>query len=433
MDLINFAQKNGAEDVAVEIIDESMRQIRFANNSISIVANWLRRRYDIFVAVRRATAAASIYDENELENAVAALIKSAKLSKPSTEYRGLAKGPFRHKKIENLYDKRVEDSDGVDIVHGAINAAQQHAKNTAGVLYLGSIDRSVQTSEGADASEKLSSIKLSIRAFNDREESGHYVATSRMLSDLDYESAGKKAGGIAKLAKNPVQGKTGHYDVIFDQLSAATLVYHVADFSTAFAVDSGFSFLADKLGKKIAGAAVNITDSGIMPGAPGSSCFDSEGVPTQETSIIENGILKTYLHNTSSAVKYNTKTTGNAGIIAQHPHNIVFGAGKKNVTELFSQVKKGIYITNVWYTRFQNFYTGDFSTIPRDGIFLVENGEIKNSIKNIRVTDNMLRLFHNVADMSKDRAWMTWWDEIPRPVYTPCILIKDVNITLPTM
>ena len=60
-------------------------------------------------------------------------------------------------------------------------------------------------------------------------------------------------------------------------------------------------------------------------------------------------------------------------------------------------MKKGIYITNVWYTRFNNHATGDFSTIPRDGAFYVENGEIKHALKDVRISDNLLRMMKNIS------------------------------------
>ena len=65
-------------------------------------------------------------------------------------------------------------------------------------------------------------------------------------------------------------------------------------------------------------------------------------------------------------------------------------AGDVSKDELFEDVKKGLYLTNTWYTRFQNYAKGDFSTIPRDGIFLIEKGKIKQSLKDLRISDNAL-------------------------------------------
>jgi len=134
---------------------------------------------------------------------------------------------------------------------------------------------------------------------------------------------------------------------------------------SAFTLSPGFTFLVSSY-------------SSTLISNKASSSFDEEGVPTQKTKIIDKGVLKTYLHNTSTAKKHNVKTTGNAGLISPNASNLILEGGSGNPFD----VKKGIYVTNLWYTRFQNYATGDFSTIPRDGMFLIENGEITKPVKN---------------------------------------------------
>ena len=99
---------------------------------------------------------------------------------------------------------------------------------------------------------------------------------------------------------------------------------------------------------------------------------------------------------------------------------------------LFDNVKNGIYVTNVWYTRFQNYSTGEFSTIPRDGAFLIKNGKIGQPIKNIRVSDNMLNIMKNLEFVSKERVQLRSW-ESENPSVIPKILVRNVNVTKPTI
>jgi PmbA protein len=104
-------------------------------------------------------------------------------------------------------------------------------------------------------------------------------------------------------------------------------------------------------------------------------------------------------------------------------------AGDMSKEELFKGVKSGLYLTNTWYTRFQNYAKGDFSTIPRDGIFKVENGEIKKSLKDLRVSDNVLAMLGNIAAISKERQHVHWWIEADPPSLAPYVLIKNVHMT----
>jgi PmbA protein len=140
-------------------------------------------------------------------------------------------------------------------------------------------------------------------------------------------------------------------------------------------------------------------------------------------------VLKTYLHNTSTAKVFKTKTTGNAGLIVPTPWNEEMDGGDRSKDELLEDMKRGLYLTNTWYTRFQNSAKGDFSTIPRDGIFLVQNGEIRQSLKDLRISDNAQSLLSNIAAVSKERQHVHWWEEAEPPSLSPYVLITGVHLT----
>ncbi len=101
------------------------------------------------------------------------------------------------------------------------------------------------------------------------------------------------------------------------------------------------------------------------------------------------------------------------------------------VDELLSEMGDGLYITNTWYTRYQNYSTGDFSTIPRDGMFLVEKGEITTPIREIRISDNMLGILSRVSGVGSDSQQIHWW-ETEHPTFTPHVRVDGVTITRST-
>src|SRR5258708_13639269 len=94
--------------------------------------------------------------------------------------------------------------------------------------------------------------------------------------------------------------------------SPFTILDNIADAVNGDAIYRHSSFLTGKLGEKVAGENITIIDDGTMPGGFGTSPFDGEGVPSQRTVVIENGILKSYLLNTYTAKKLGLKTTGSA-------------------------------------------------------------------------------------------------------------------------
>ena len=257
---------------------------------------------------------------------------------------------------------------------------------------------------------------------------GHGVECSSSLKDFKASRAGSKAGKIAKLAKNPKAGEEGVYDVIYDPLIFGSLLGVWGSMVSAFNILVQMSVFVNKLGQKVAPENVTLKDSSSAY-SMANRVFDDEGVPTRENVFINNGVLKTYLHNTSTAKLFKTETTANAGLIEPNAWSIEMNSGDMHKEELFKQVKKGLYLTNTWYTRFQNYAKGDFSTIPRDGIFSIENGEIKQSLKDLRISDNALNLLGNIAGISKERQQVHWWGEADPPSLSPFVLIKDVHLT----
>jgi len=431
---IKKAGKLGATDAVASLTKESRSQIRFANNTMTTLQNWDTERLEIFLSFNKRIVSTmlDVVTKKAIDGALLTLAKLAKSAKPKEDFGGIADGPFKYGKSAGGYDRKVLDCDIADKVEAAIQTSLRKAKKTAGVLYAGSDEIELATSGGVHTSDKGTSIELSVRAFCSKDESGHAVSCSRSLSGFDPESAGAKAALLASQAKGPVDGVPGKYNVLFDPMAFADLTGLTASFASAFYVESGFSFLGDKLGKAVASPAVSISDAGDLPGGFGTLAFDSEGVPTQTTEIIRRGMLNTYLHNTSTAKKYLVKTTANAGLVNPAPHNVVLQPGSRSKDELVSEMKNGLYITNVWYTRFQNYQTGDFSTIPRDAILVIKNGEVVGSVKNLRITENLEALLKKITAVSNRPEWVHWW-EVQTPVYLPYVLAENVNITKPTM
>jgi PmbA protein len=182
------------------------------------------------------------------------------------------------------------------------------------------------------------------------------------------------------------------------------------------------------MGKKVASDSFSLTDHGRTPGGLGGRGFDDEGTPTQSTKIIEGGVLKSYLHNLTTAKRFKTESTGNAGWIEPDAWNLEVGAGDSTYPEMVKEMKRGIILTSNWYTRFTNYRTGEFSTVPRDGTFLVEGGRVTKPLSGLRMSDSLERIFSSVALLSKQREWIQWW-EVDTPTLCPWVLVDGVKIT----
>jgi len=426
--IVDKAIALGCQDAVADVIVNRSYQIRFAQNEAVIGNRWRESTASVFVVHDKRVVASDIKDLSKADEAVARLVKIAKASTQNPDYAGIAKGPFKYARTRP--DPKVLSLDeGGKYVETAVGGAlDQGAKECAGSFWKYEDEHFLATSNGGEGHDHRASLYLSIRALVSLESSGHGIACATKLSQFEPEKAGQKAGRIAALARDPKPGKAGRYTVVFDPLIFGSLTDQVAGRLSAWAVLAGLSPFGKKIGKRVGSPQLTLYDDGSADSIAHKR-FDAEGVPTRRNLLVNKGILKTYVHNTSTAKKFKTKTTGNAGLVYPDSHAVFVKPGDRSRDEIFSEVKDGLWLTNTWYTRYQSYVTGDLSTIPRDGIFHIRNGDIVEAWKDIRVTDNLLHMMKNIVALSDKTEQMMWWGEVSVPNFVPYALIKDVGIT----
>src|ERR1700683_2558452 len=187
-------------------------------------------------------------------------------------------------------------------------------------------------------------------------------------------------------------------------IAATSILEHIFEGVNGDSVYRGASFLAGKLGQKIAGDNVAIIDDGTIPGGLGTTPFDGEGVPTRRTVVIENGVLSSYLMNTYTAKKLGIKTHGNAssgvwGTPGIGPGNYFLQPGQKSPKQIIGDIKDGLYITE-FLGHGANLVTGDYSR-GASGMWIV-NGELAYPVEEITVAVNLKEMFNNISEIGSD-------------------------------
>jgi len=428
--VLKEALKLGCDDVSVICTMSNENQVRFANNSITLVNSVRNIILDVYLALSRRRIVGTSYNPTPrgIERFLGNLVRSCRALPESEDYVPLPKGPFGYRSHAN-YDPKVEDAPFVEFTKEAIeNALAQGAVRASGSLNSDTSDIYILTSGGASGSDKQSQILLNIRAFADDNSSGHGLSCSSYLEDFHADRAGKRAGDYAKRSLNSHPVTEGVYKVVFTPTVVANIL-PVASSASAFSIESGNSFLADKLGQKVAINKLNVDDEGVFDHGLGGRVFDDEGLPTGTNRIISNGTFQTMLHNSSTAKKFGKdRSTGNAGIIAPRPTTIIFNSGDHSFEEIIRETGEGLLVTNNWYTRYQNMRTGEYSTVPRDAAFRIEGGELTGPVSGFRISDSVPRQLSNIEMISKDREWIKWW-EVSTPTSAPTMMIKGVHIT----
>ncbi len=426
------AAKLKVDDAVALTVDNSERMVRFANNSATVVKQVEETELMVYLAKdgRRAIASTSNPDEANVKRFVGDLFGSMK-GLPKSEYVPLPEKAMNYRPMAERFDRKLANIGGKlpELAGVAIDASlSAGGKRSAGVIEASAASFSILTSAGTKGADSRTSITLNIRSFSEGDASGHGLSCSSTLSGFDPAEAGRRAGEAAKRTVRASSPEPGEYQVLLSPAVASNLIETVASAASAFAVDAGISYLAEKVGKQVAARSFGLTDHGYLDGALGGRSFDDEGMPTGSTKIIERGTLTGYLHNLTTAKKWKTQTTGNAGLVQPHSWNLEVDAGNSSYDEMVREMRHGVILTSNWYTRFRNYRTGEFSTVPRDGAFKVENGAVVGALKGMRLGDDLQRMFSSVRLLSKEREWIEWW-EVDTPTLCPWVLVDGAKIT----
>ncbi|MGQ9759579.1 MAG: TldD/PmbA family protein [Candidatus Methanomethylicaceae archaeon] len=425
--IMNGLLQKGAEKVIVLPVHRDRTMIRFSNNKTTVIQNWSVLSVEFLCTFGRKRLISRIENASEdaIMRSVERVVAEAKFVPEDKEFVPIPEG----RKYRPMFaGEKIRADIMVDGVRAAINAAlREGAERVAGV-YTGDITaRCILSSRGAEGYDERTAFELNVRGLRG-EASGQGLSCGNSIRMIDAERAGGEAGSIVKESGNFVKWSEGRYKMLLGPIIAANLLEHLGEASSAFMVDAGLSCLAGKVGEKVLSEKLTIVDDGKNENGLHSRAFDDEGIETRKNSIIEEGIVKGYLHNTKTASKFKTESTGNAGWIIPSAWNLVVEGGDLSFEEALGCIKNGIYVVSNWYTRFQNYSTGDFSTICRDGVFLIEDGELRGALKGVRISDNLIRLFNSIEAVCKERRWVKWW-EVRTPAYLPAMIATDVTIT----
>jgi PmbA protein len=223
-------------------------------------------------------------------------------------------------------------------------------------------------------------------------QTSYWYDAKRFFEDLGSpEEVAKKAAHRAVRMLGAKKVKSQKCPIILDPTMAAGFVASIASATNGDAVFKKSSFLAAKLGQRIAPEHVSILDDGLRPRGLATSPFDGEGVATRRTSLVEKGVLKAFLYDSFTARKAKTKTTGNASrgyqsLPAIGVNNLVLEPGNKTPEQIIKEVPNGFYVTAM-LGHGANTVTGEYSR-GANGLW-IENGELTRPVQEVTVAGNL--------------------------------------------
>ncbi|WP_423802480.1 TldD/PmbA family protein [Neobacillus sp. SAB-20_R2A] len=295
-----------------------------------------------------------------------------------------------------------------------------------------SVTKSLSNNKGLSLSDQVNYLYAMVEAIvKDGEETktSFEFKVTKDFQSLDAKEIATRAAeeALSQLGSRNITSKD--YPVLLRNDAAASLLATFAENFSAENTQAGLSSLKDKLGKQIASSMVTIVDDPFLEDGLGSRNFDSEGVATEKLTLVESGVLHSFLHNLKTAKKDQTVTTGHAqkdsykGAVKVGPSNLYIVPSASSLEELVSTMGEGVLITGLSGLHSgANQISGDFS-VAANG-FYVKDGKIQFPVNLMTIAGNFYQLLTDVEKVGSDLTFPL------SPVGSPSLLIKSLSVTV---
>jgi PmbA protein len=369
--------------------------------------------FRVFVDGKMGFSHCNDFSDRSLEDTISRAIAFAKLSSPDennvlTDDKGITP-------VEGLFDPGI----AAETMEKKINMALELEKlamkdpritKSAGAGYgEGESEIFIANSNGILKSYKSSGCSIGVSVVaekGDQKNTGGEYCSRVFFADLvTLEEIAAIASQRAWELIDPVMIKTQRAAVIFDPDVASSLLGGIIAAINGERVLQGASFLKDHLNKQFASSLLSIIDDGTRNRSLGSAPFDGEGVPTMKNTLVQNGILKSFIYNTKVAKRAGVKSTGNAsrGGFTSLPgigtHNVYLEAGKHSKEEILASTKKGLLLKEVTGYGIDSV-SGNFSGGASG--FWVENGKIVSPVKGVTIAGKAFDILNGIDMMGND-------------------------------
>jgi PmbA protein len=429
--LVKFGLSQGADEIEVSILQGTEFSVDVRLGQIENLLEADSRGLSLRIIKNQKTsyASSSDFDRTQLENLVKNAIRRAELASADA-CAGLPQ--LKNNQIEasnlQLYDPEIPVIDPKEKIELAleterIGLSDKRITNSHGAGFETRVIRTALVNSSGfsqEFAETFCSLGLGLQAGEtDSKVEGSWSSAKRHFKDLETpEKIASTCVERTVRQLNPRKIQTQVAPVVFEPPMTSWLLGFLFACISGSAIYQKTSFLTDRLDEKIASTNISVSDDGLMPGMLGTSPFDSEGVPSQKTKIIDRGILKNYLCNTYAARKLKLKSTGNADGGGIGPHNFYLHKGTLSPKKIISSMDKGLILIRT-IGHGLNPVNGDISR----GAFglWVEKGEIVYPVSEVTISGNLGLILNAIEEIGDDL-------EFRSPVVGPTIKISELTI-----
>ena len=284
--------------------------------------------------------------------------------------------------------------------------ADRHGLSAHGIWSAAEQERAVATASGDAALDRTTDAYMKVICIAPGGRSGYAAQTTVAAGALQPDRLAERAAAKAAVPGDPAELPPGEYPVVMEPHATGWLLDLLGDTAlNGLSHAEGRGALAGRLGHAVAAPAVNLADSpraaSTLPRA-----FDAEGVPKAPMPLIQDGVACAVVHDRHSAALAGTDSTGHATAPGGHPHGprpvnlVLAGGGAADLHELCAPVERGIYVTRLWYANVVRPKETLITAVTRDGTFLIEDGRVTRPLRDLRLTDSVLRVLSRASDLT---------------------------------
>lgn len=418
-----------AEECRVSVQSGLETNTRYADNGITTSGDSTNRNVVVRSSFgrRNAVASTNVLTDEGLRRTVEMSERLARLA-PEDREAMPELGPQTYREVPAWFDStaNLDPVRRAEAAQVCIQAAQRATLTAAGYLSITAQAGAIANNRGLFAYHRATTYAMTNTVRTPDGTGSGWAGTggndwSRARPAELAETAARKA----EASRNPVAIEPGRYTVVLEPTAVANLLQLLMGSMNARAADEGRSFFSKRGGGNIIGERIVSERVTIMsdPWDPEllAPPFSGDGQPNQRRMWIENGVVRNLQYDRYWAQRQNVEPTGGAA-------GIKMIGGEGGIDDLVRSTERGILVTRFWYIRGLDPRTILFTGLTRDGTFLIENGRISRSIKNLRFNESPVTMLANLEAMGRSvRVSSSESGDIGGAVVVPPVKTRDFN------
>ena len=436
----------GIDECEIVFSKRKITTIRITDSEIAELKQNIDENYGVRLIKDKRIVAGQTSSEENIEKIIQKSVDSTSYIQPKRFWKTLPHSVKSHPILKEMFDKKLAEISGAqasDIAQEMINSASDEKINAiSGSLNIVTESFNITNSFELNLSDNATYISGIINAdsdFGGTAVSGMGHDSCRTLGKFNPVKIGQDAKIMCKESINPKRCEEGVYSIVFDPYSVGELLAFVfsSNFSLKFFSDKKSCF-SNCFNQSIAVEDFSLIDDPHVPNSIGSKPFDDEGVTTSPNSLIKNGVFCGLYSDLYTAYKEGKSTSANASrlgipmgrssqpVPTSAPHNMKIESGDMSKDEIIKDTKHGLLVGRLWYTYAVNPIKGDFSCTARSGIRMIEDGEIKGSVKSFRIIHNLPVLLKNISAIGNNLRNIIQWSSLPS--VTPSLRVEGIKV-----